>query len=76
MEREHRYLVCKYKDMLKYLSEDEQKQLIELAKKIDAGREKDSREIMECVCVESDWPEYEKVWAMIEERVDSTQLTK
>ena len=70
MEREHRYLVVKYKDMLKFLSEAEQVAFIELAKKIDAGREADGKKPVECVCVEHDWPEYEEVWAMIAARVD------
>lgn len=70
MTREYRYLVVKYKDMLKYLTEDEQQQLIGLAKKVDAGREEDGRHRMECVCVESDWPEYDDTWLAIAKRVD------
>ncbi|MDA3807027.1 MAG: hypothetical protein PF440_03850 [Thiomicrorhabdus sp.] len=70
MERETRYLVVKYKDMLKYMTEEEQMQFIELAKKVDAGREKDARHVMECVVVEKDWPEYDEVWMAIAMRVD------
>lgn len=70
MEREHRYMVVKYKDILKYLTENEQVTLIELAKKVDSGRERDGRRQLACVCVEDDWPEYEGTWAKIAQRVD------
>jgi hypothetical protein len=73
MKREYRYLVLKYKDMLEYLSEQEQRQLIELAKKVDAGRERDKRGTLECVCVESDWPEYDETWQKIAARVDAAE---
>lgn len=76
MTREERYLVLKYKDIVKHLNEDEQRALIELAKKVDAGREEDGKKHVECVCVESDWPEYEEVWAMIAARVDKVPLWK
>jgi len=76
MQREMRYLVVKYKDMLKHLSADEQIALIELAKKVGAGRKADGKREMECVVVEHDWPEYEDVWAMIASRVDDVPLYK
>ena len=71
MEREYRYMVLKYKDMLKHLTEDEQVALIELAKKIDAGRKAEGKEgPFECVVVEADWPEYLDTWSKIAARVD------
>lgn len=76
MEREFRYLVLKYKDIAKHLSEEDTRTLIELAKKIDAGREKDGKKPVECVCVEHDWPEYEEVWVMLAARVDDVPLWK
>jgi hypothetical protein len=68
-EREHRYLVVKYKDILKYLCEPNQRQLLELVKVIDFGRELDNRGPLECVCVEQDWPEFEPTWKAIEARM-------
>jgi len=41
MERKLLYIVVKYKDMLKYMTEDEQVRFIELVKKADAGRDAD-----------------------------------
>lgn len=76
MKREYRYLVVKYKDMLKYMSEDEQVAFIELSKKVDAGRSLDGKQPVECVCVEHDWPEYEEVWTMLAARVDGVPLWK
>jgi hypothetical protein len=70
MEREFRYFVLKYKDMLKYLSEEEQRQVLELGKKVEAGREAEGKTHLECVCVESDWPEYDEIWWAIAARVD------
>lgn len=73
MKREIRYLVVKYKDMLNYLPEHHQRELIELIKRVEYGRGKDGRHrSIECVVVEHDWPEYEDVWGMIEARVDGT----
>lgn len=33
-------------------------------------------QINNCVVVESDWPEYETVWKMIEERVTGSRVTE
>ena len=75
MERECRYMVLKYRDMLKYLTEDEQVALIELAKKIDAGRKSEGKEgPFECVVVEADWPEYLDTWSKIAARVDGVRF--
>lgn len=76
MQREFRYLVVKYKDMLRYMSEEEQMAFIELVKKIETGRERDGRGQLECVCVESDWPEYLDTWSAIAARVDNVPLYK
>lgn len=76
MEREQRYLVLKYKDVANYLSGEDAVALIELAKKVDVGRRSAGKREIECVCVESDWPEYNEVWAMITARVDDVPLRK
>ena len=70
MKREYRYLVLKYKDIKKYLSEAEQATIIELASIVDAGRIADGKKMVDCVVVERDWPEYEPTWAAIERRMD------
>ena len=76
MEREMRYIVVKYKDVAAHLSGDEAVALIELVKKVEKGREVAGKQPLECVCVESDWPEYDEVWTMIAARVDDVALYK
>lgn len=73
MKRERRYFVIKIKDAYKYLSTNQIANLIEIINDIDEGRKKEGRPIFNCVCVESDWPEYEPVWKMIESRVNFQQ---
>lgn len=70
MEREHRYWVAKVKDVEKYLSEEQQLSLDRHLTKIRIGRLNDGKADVKTVCVDSDWPEYETVWKMIEARVD------
>ncbi len=67
--REIRYLVLKYKDIKKYLSNEEKKQLLSITKKIAAGRVHDNRPMLDCVVVEKDWPEYTPTWVAIEKRI-------
>jgi hypothetical protein len=77
MNRECRYMVLKYKDILKHLTEDEQVSLIELAKKIDAGRTSEGKDgPFECVVVEADWPEYLDTWSKIAARVDGISFSQ
>ena len=65
-KRETRYLVTKYTDIVKYLFEAEQLQYLELAKKVDQGREiATGKGMIEAVVVESDWPMYDDVWATV-----------
>lgn len=70
MNREKRYTIFKLKDVEKYLIEEERQMLERLALKVDLGRYFDNKGQLNCVVVESDWPEYESVWKMIEDRVD------
>lgn len=56
-EREERYIVIKRK----HLVEDEERQLRDCLYRLNVCP-------VECVVVESDWPEYEIVWDMIEAR--------
>jgi hypothetical protein len=73
MERENRYTVFKNKDIEKYLNQTEIEQLNNISERIAVGRLTERRNSMNCVVVESDWPEYEIVWKMIEERVDNAE---
>lgn len=70
MKREFdRYVVLKWSDIRKCLTIEEQKQLVTLGRKFQQYR-RDTSRLWECVVVEHDWPEYERVWNMIEARVD------
>jgi hypothetical protein len=70
MKREHRYTVLKYKDVKKYLNDTDYNSLVLLLAKVADGRVTDGKPELSCVVVESDWPEYEPVWKMIEARVN------
>lgn len=56
-KREERYIVIK----LKNLNEDQEH-------RIRSCMDNNNIDTTECVVVESDWPEYEAVWKMIEKR--------
>lgn len=62
-ERENRYIVLK-RNHLKFLPEQLQ---IRLKPALDEAAERLPK--LECVVVESHWPEYEMVWAAIKQRV-------
>ena len=71
-KRENRYLVLKMKDIEKYLTIEDQKELMDLAYVISMSRAKDKKEELNCVVVEKRWPEYEPTWKAIEERMSQT----
>lgn len=72
MERENRYLVFKVKEIGLYLTPEERGQLYELAAKVlEYRRDIAGKPLLKCVVVEDDWPEYETVWSLIEDRVNS-----
>lgn len=71
MNRENRYLVVKRKDILEHLSASEERQLGLLVEKICEGRKQQGKKDLECVVVESDWPEYDETWMAIAARVDA-----
>jgi hypothetical protein len=68
-KREHRYFVFKTKDAEKYLTPIQKQRLEGILLDIQEGRKADGKADVETVCVDSDWPEYEVVWKMIEARV-------
>lgn len=74
-QRENRYVVFKRSDMRKYLSQSERRQVEGLALHICLSREDDSKHPLNCLVVESDWPEFEPTWKAIEARVTCAQPT-
>lgn len=71
MKREfNRYTIIKNSDALLALDEQDSNDLNRIMRKIARYREKRSAMPLECIVVEHDWPEYERVWNMIEARVD------
>ena len=68
-KREFRYFVAKHSDIKKHLTQAEQQVLNTLLNKAERGRIHDKKPMLRCVVIESDWPEYESVWNMIEQRV-------
>lgn len=71
MERDFdRYVVIKNSHAAHSLTEEEQRELYRLGVKCAEWRKKVGKKPFECVVVEHDWPEYERVWKMIEARVN------
>lgn len=70
MIREYRYMVFKLKDIKAALTQDERGILKHLAGKVHDYRLGEGKAPLECVVVESDWPEYEPTWNAIEKRVE------
>lgn len=75
-KRETRYIVIKGTDIDRYLSVSQKSALASICSKICQGRRDDDRRELKAVVVESDWPEYNEVWKMIESRVNAENNTK
>lgn len=74
MERERRYTVIKEKDLAEcfmqgVISPEEINALGAVLEKLHKYRLDRGKKRLECVVVESDWPEYEPVWNMLETRI-------
>ncbi|MDW5511765.1 hypothetical protein [Serratia proteamaculans] len=69
IEREKRYLVIKFKDAIAALTVEQREALSDIADAVTAYRLGNDKQPLEAVVVESDWPEYEQTWNMIEARV-------
>lgn len=72
-KREQRYLVIKVKDAKYYLDKDQLEQLAGIADTIEVRRKAVGLPGLECVVIESHWPEYEATWKAIEARVTGAQ---
>ena len=67
--REDRYIVFKLSDVVEHLTTAERLHLERLYEIQRVGRKEAGKSALECVVVESDWPEYEPTWRAIEARV-------
>lgn len=76
MIRENRYLIFKLSDVETALTYKEKLMLKTLAQTVDDSRKASGKIPLECVVVESDWPEYEPTWDAIERRVDAKPGTQ
>ena len=72
-KREARYVVLKNADIMQCLTVNELIELRRIQAKAVAHRAKLGKPWLDCVVVESDWPEYEPTWRAIEARVTGTQ---
>lgn len=72
-ERENRYIVLKLSDVDSMnLTDDEKAELKHICDAIHGHRTIVlGKQPLECVVVESDWPEYEPTWKAIQERVEA-----
>lgn len=66
-KREERYIVLKKTDLNKALTTDYWRHLEEICDTVNYFR--GLKGPVECVVVEKDWPEYEVVWKLIEDRM-------
>lgn len=70
---EARYVVLKNADIIQCLTINELIELRHIQAKVVAHRAKLGKPRLDCVVVESDWPEYEPTWRAIEARVTGTK---
>lgn len=78
MEREDRYVVIKLSDIeeglkLGHISPSTVTTLEHIVTTVWFSRAQRGKEDLKAVVVEHDWPEYEEVWRMIENRVEFEQ---
>lgn len=72
-KREERYLVFKLSDAEEHFTPGEKQHLERLVEVQRTGREEAGKPPLECVVIESDWPEYEPTWRAIETRMTGAQ---
>ncbi|EFA1209348.1 hypothetical protein D9F61_10045 [Escherichia coli] len=78
MKRENRYFVLKVSDIeaafqTGLISPETLDGLENAALAVKQVRQQRGKDELSCVVVESDWPEHEVVWGMIEARVEGMQ---
>ena len=67
--REARYVVLKNADIMQCLTVSELIELRRIQAKVEEHRAEIGKPPLDCVVVESDWPEYEQTWRAIGARV-------
>ena len=72
-KRERRYLVAKVRDVETALSDDEKRQLSALMERVEHHREQQGKSPLECVVVESDWPNFQETWDSVREVWETNQ---
>lgn len=72
IERESRYVVLKLKDVSNCFSSTEWEILRALCEKVDYYRDCVDKPKLECLVIESDWPEYNTAWNSIVERMSKS----
>ncbi|ELO1828399.1 hypothetical protein QXB71_003655 [Vibrio cholerae] len=71
-KRERRYIVAKVKDVTSALTIEEQSVLSSLLDKIESNRKASGKSKLECVVIESDWPNYDEAWSSVERVANNT----
>lgn len=79
MKRENRYYVLKVTDIEAafksgLIGSETLDELEAASLAVKQVRQQRGKDELACVVVESDWPEHEVVWGMIESRVDGVKL--
>ena len=75
-KREDRYMVFKISDVVEHCTKTEALHLARLYEIQRVGRKDAGKVELECVVVESDWPEYEPTWKAIEARAAIAKATE
>jgi hypothetical protein len=71
--REMRYLVAKVRDVDSALTDAEKIQLKTLLQKVDVHRVNSGKAPLECVVVESDWPNYQSTWDGVQKAFEAKE---
>ena len=71
MKRETRYIVLKIKDIEEGVTREEREFLLDIRDRLNKRRVLAGKDIIRCVVVEHDWPEYEPTWNAIADRMDT-----
>lgn len=72
-QRETRYYVAKIRDVDAALTDPEKQQLQNLLSKVDFHRINSGKTTLECVVVESDWPNYQSTWEGVQQAFEAKQ---
>jgi hypothetical protein len=72
-KRENRYIVIKIADLTDKTGLPMQPSIEAWMKQAQEVRESAGKPHLECLVIESDWPEYEPAWKMIQDRVEGNK---